>query len=334
MFGVRRRNPLADKTRFSLTVTDFGGSSRLTLEKRLFRQVHSHVFVCSACLLVSRSRNKDFAITCFSKRIRSHRIPECTWGRLYIPPPDGQDFPDCHYITVSSPSGGVGGFKSVNFNAFRTRRVRAASADPATFRSIVHAKRHQAYRLERLHRPLRREVDPRLLKPAIQEPLHQQRQGGHEDMCLHSRLYLMIYRPHRQHVLELTKPPFDVAQVLVDRHHLEYAQTQLAGRDHIFTFDPLFAPQACRVLEVPEAPLVDLPGIVAVAMAPLQQPLGRGADLLGLLQLAGRYCAAAVSPTPAASAPSTSPAWPPRRRGRSSESTMITLMPAIPEGTS
>ena len=31
------------------------------------------------------------------------------------------DFPDCHYITVSSPSGGVGGFKSVNFNAFRTR---------------------------------------------------------------------------------------------------------------------------------------------------------------------------------------------------------------------
>ena len=79
------------------------------------------------------------------------------------------DFPDCHYITVSSPSGGVGGFRSVNFNAFRTRRVRAASTDPATFRSIVHAKRHQAYRLERLHRPLRREVDPRLLKPAISD---------------------------------------------------------------------------------------------------------------------------------------------------------------------
>ena len=88
------------------------------------------------------------------------------------------DFPDCHYITVSSPSGGVGGFKSVNFNAFRTRRVRAASTDPATFRSIVHAKRHQAYRLERLHRPLRREVDPRLLKPAIQEPLHQERRAA------------------------------------------------------------------------------------------------------------------------------------------------------------
>src|SRR5208282_1737263 len=33
------------------------------------------------------------------------------------------DFPDCHYITVSSPSGGVGGFRSVNFNAFRTRRA-------------------------------------------------------------------------------------------------------------------------------------------------------------------------------------------------------------------
>ena len=31
------------------------------------------------------------------------------------------DFPDCHYITVSSPSGGVGGFRSVSFNAFRTR---------------------------------------------------------------------------------------------------------------------------------------------------------------------------------------------------------------------
>src|SRR5208337_997063 len=33
------------------------------------------------------------------------------------------DFPDCHYITVSSHSGGVGGFKSVSFNAFRTRRA-------------------------------------------------------------------------------------------------------------------------------------------------------------------------------------------------------------------
>ena len=57
-------------------------------------------------------------------------------------------------------------------------RVRAASTDPATFRSSVHAKRHQAYRLERLHRPLRREVDPRLLKPAIQEPLHQERRAA------------------------------------------------------------------------------------------------------------------------------------------------------------
>src|SRR5271166_561200 len=33
------------------------------------------------------------------------------------------DFPDCHYITVSSPSGGDGGFRSVNFSAFRTRHA-------------------------------------------------------------------------------------------------------------------------------------------------------------------------------------------------------------------
>src|SRR5271165_5768098 len=132
-------------------------------------------------------------------------------------------------------------------------------------------------------------------------------------MCLHSRLYLMIDRPHRQHVLELTEPPLDVAPVLVDRHHLEHAQTRLAGRNHIFTLDPLLAPQACRVLEVPQAPLVDLPGVVAVAVAPLQQPLGRGADLR--VALACRpLCAAAASATPAASAPSTSPALPPHRR--------------------
>ena len=200
------------------------------------------------------------------------------------------DFPDCHYITVSSPSGGVGGFRSVNFSAFRTRR--ASGQPPLTPRRSGRSSRRNVTKrtvCQRLHRPLRREVDPRLLEPAIQEPLHQERQGGHKDMCLHSRLYLMIDRPHRQHVLELTEPPFDVAQVLVDRHHLEHAQTRLAGRNHIFTLDPLLAPQACRVLEVPEAPLMDLPGVVAVAVAPLQQPLGRGADLLGLLQLAGRY---------------------------------------------
>ena len=30
------------------------------------------------------------------------------------------EFSHCHYITVASPSGGVGGFNSVSFNAFRT----------------------------------------------------------------------------------------------------------------------------------------------------------------------------------------------------------------------
>src|SRR3974390_728229 len=44
-------------------------------------------------------------------------------------------------------------------------RVRAASADPATLRSIVHAKRHQAYRLERLHRPPPRASDPPPRRP-------------------------------------------------------------------------------------------------------------------------------------------------------------------------
>src|SRR5271157_3157643 len=33
------------------------------------------------------------------------------------------EFPDCHYITVSSPLRGVGGFNSVSFRAFRTRRA-------------------------------------------------------------------------------------------------------------------------------------------------------------------------------------------------------------------
>ena len=63
-------------------------------------------------------------------------------------------------------------------------------------------------------------------------------------MCFYSRLDLMIDRPHRQHVLELAEPPLDLTQVLVDRHHLEHAQARLAGRNHIFTLDPLLAPQA------------------------------------------------------------------------------------------
>jgi hypothetical protein len=33
------------------------------------------------------------------------------------------DFRDCHYIIVFSPSGGVGGFRSVTFNALSTRRA-------------------------------------------------------------------------------------------------------------------------------------------------------------------------------------------------------------------
>src|SRR4051794_30132960 len=33
------------------------------------------------------------------------------------------EFPDCHYITVSSPVGGDGGFNSPSFSAFRTRRA-------------------------------------------------------------------------------------------------------------------------------------------------------------------------------------------------------------------
>ena len=61
-------------------------------------------------------------------------------------------------------------------------RVQAAPADPATLRSILHAKRHQAYRLQRLHRPLRREVDPGLLEPASQQPAGRKRsQSGRDD---------------------------------------------------------------------------------------------------------------------------------------------------------
>src|SRR5271157_6535826 len=84
-------------------------------------------------------------------------------------------------------------------------------------------------------------------------------------MCFYSRLDLMIDRPHRQHVLELAEPPLDLAQFLVDRHHLEHAQARLTGRNHIFALDPILAPQACRVLEVPEARLVDIPRVVAVS---------------------------------------------------------------------
>src|SRR5271157_289940 len=145
------------------------------------------------------------------------------------------EFPDCHYIRVSSPSGGVSGFRSVNFNAFRTRR--ASGQPPLTPRRSGRSSVRNVtkrYRFQRLDRPLRREVDPPLLEPASQQPLHQQRQGGHEDMCLHSRLDLMIDWPHRQHVLELAEPSLNLAQVLVDRHHLEHTQTRLAGRDHIF----------------------------------------------------------------------------------------------------
>ena len=86
--------------------------------------------------------------------------------------------------------------------------------------------------------------------------------------CNEAEMFRQLVSDHGLKPKQSKKPtpvsPFDVAQVLVDRHYLEYAQTQLAGRDHIFTFDPLFAPQACRVLEVPEAPLMDLPGIAYV----------------------------------------------------------------------
>src|SRR6516162_10841107 len=98
----------------------------------------------------------------------------------------------------------------------------------------------------------------------------------------------MIDRPHGQYVLELAEPTLQIAEVLVDRHHVEHAQPRLAGRDHIFTFDALLTRQARFVLEVAKASLVDVPRVVAVAVIPLQQALGRGTDLLGLLQLAGR----------------------------------------------
>ncbi len=52
------------------------------------------------------------------------RHPSPCLGSVDVTPwRTGLDFPDCHYITVSSPAGGVGGFRSVNFNAFRIRRA-------------------------------------------------------------------------------------------------------------------------------------------------------------------------------------------------------------------
>src|SRR6516164_5646329 len=104
-----------------------------------------------------------------------------------------------------------------------------------------------------------------------------------------SLLDLMIDRPHRQHVLELAEPPLDIAEVLVDRYDLEHAQLRLTSRDYIFPFDPPLAFQALWILEVPKAPLVDVPRVVAVAVIPLQQPFCRSTDLLGLLQLPGGH---------------------------------------------
>ena len=68
-------------------------------------------------------------------------------------------------------------------------------------------------------------------------------------------------------------------------------------------------------------------------MAPLQQPLGHGADLLGLLQLAGRYAQLQFLQRLPRPLHRLHPHGLLVAR-RSSESTMITLMPAIPEGTS
>ena len=92
-------------------------------------------------LRFTRTRWPDF------KRLHSKGLPHCgivvctydpeteslapCLGCLDVTPWQARlEFSDCHYITVSSPSGGVGGFNSVSFRAFRTRRVRAASADP------------------------------------------------------------------------------------------------------------------------------------------------------------------------------------------------------------
>src|SRR3974377_2328014 len=85
MFGVRRRNPLADKTRIS-------GLS-----------LHHGFFPLGGC-----------------RRLQIRQL-QC----------------------LQNPA-----------------RVRAAPADPATLRSILHAKRHQAYCLQRLHPPPRAALPP------------------------------------------------------------------------------------------------------------------------------------------------------------------------------
>ena len=64
----------------------------------------------------------------------------------------------------------------------------------------------------------------------------------------------MIDRPHRQHVLELAESALDLGQFLVHRHRVEDAQSLLAGRDHIFSFDPLLTPQARLALGEAPAP--------------------------------------------------------------------------------
>ena len=121
------------------------------------------------------------------------------------------EFADCHYITVSSPLGGSGGFSSVNFSAFSTRRASGslrshpgAPLDPPGARS-------PGVSYSAPPAPLHGKINACFHEPTTQGPLHQQRECSYEEMSFHSLFDLMIDRPHRQHVLELSETPLDVA---------------------------------------------------------------------------------------------------------------------------
>ena len=88
-------------------------------------------------------------------------------------------------------------------------RIGTASRDPAAVSLALPAEAHQPDRRQGLKRPLRRQLQPRVLEPSAQPAWDQQRQRRHEDVGLDPRLDLVRARPQRQHVLELPEPTLD-----------------------------------------------------------------------------------------------------------------------------
>ena len=86
-------------------------------------------------------------------------------------------------------------------------------------------------------------------------------------------------RPHRQHVFEGAKTPFDLGQLLVHRHRVLGGEVLLAGGHDVLPLQPLFACQLHRMLEELERPVAESPVVIAIPAMRPQRPPGRCADL-------------------------------------------------------